>query len=353
MIVSKDLGGGAVAAPLARIAIDRGDEVTVISEGLAPREFAKHGVPLFFQGTPNSLDFPYEYQQGVSFSYFSKIWLDKIKPDAVIVTLGSPILLEDRFALGANECKIPLILLEDCHGAHVRTNSKSQLVFTVDDYAARLAQTAHPQSKVAVVGHPGVLATEEISAIKDRYLTDLKTSSTRIYAFVGGDPGATDEQLALLAKCLQQTSGQWCLIPRFHPKWINANDPVSGRTYGEIWRELLEPIVDHLESDTVGDGRKLVASADVAVADYSTLLTTAVCCGKTAVFLQTPKVLASMRASTGLSVFPLVELGCAHLVTEPVDLSEFLLPPSDCLSALRPYDPQKAYEKMKSFLCKL
>ncbi len=191
VIVSKDLGGGAVAAPLARIALDRGDEVTVVSEGLAPREFVKHGVPIFFQGTPNSFDFPYE--QGAGFSHISKIWLGKIKPDAVIITLGSPILLEDRFAWGANKCNIPLILLEDCHGTHIRTTNKSQFVLVVDEYASGLAKLAHPEARVAAVGHPGVTTLDVVRDITDGYLSELRERDDVgcIYAFVGGDPRAT------------------------------------------------------------------------------------------------------------------------------------------------------------------
>lgn len=342
VIVSKDLGGGAVAAPVARIALDRGDEVVVVAEGLAPRVFAKLGVPLFFQGTPNCREYP--------FSLNMINLLEKVKPDVVLVTLGSPINLELLAGVIANQLGVPLVFIEDCHGAYVRTSVVPNFVITLDDYAAKLVSMRHPQTPIAVVGHPGVPTDDEVILIADQYLADLKTTGARVYAFVGGDPGATDEQLVLLVGCLQRTTGKWCLIPRFHPKWVGVSDPVSGRTYGEIWRGLLEPIADYLEPDKVGDGRKLVASADVAVADYSTLLTTAACCGKTSIFLQTPMVLESMKKNTGLGVFPLVEMGCAHLVTLPRDLSLLTPPTVERLSKLKPYDPLRAYELLRAFV---
>lgn len=337
--MSKDLGGGFVAAGLAKMAMERGDRVVVITEGLAPREFGKHGVPLYFQGTTNFQEVPFSLD----------VWavLQKVRPDLVVVTLGSPSNLENAFALAANRSGILLVFIEDCHGAHVRTSATPNLVVTLDNYASQLVLARYLATQVVIAGHPGVPTLEEVKAIKDRCLHELKIDGTRVYAFVGGDPGAAEEQLALLVRCLQQTHGQWCLIPRFHPKWVDVDNPNSSQTYGEIWQELLKPIASRLKLDTVGDGRKLVASADVAVADYSTLLTTAVCCGKTAVFLETPAVIESMIATTGLTGMPLVELGCAYRVNEPMDLSTLAPPSPQKKSSLQSYDPVKAYEAMR------
>ena len=339
LVVAKDLGGGAVVAPLCRLALDRGDEVVAVVEGLAPVEFTKLGVPIYFQGTPNFSEFPFSLDAGKLINH--------VKPDAVVISLGSPINLENQFGLAANKAHRPLVFLEDCHGAHVRTGAKPELILTVDAHAADLATKAHQTAQVAVVGHPGVPSAGEVLGIRDNFLSDIKHSGKRVYAYVGGDPGATEEQLKLLVNCLAMTRGDWCLVYRFHPKWVGVVNPDSGRTYGKEWEEILSTLGDKTLRDLTGSGRCLVASADVALADFSTLLTTAVCCGKTAVFLETPAVIQSMKIATGLVHFPLVEMGLAHRVSDPVDLGLLKLPSVDNLAMLRPYDPAVAYEQIR------
>ena len=342
LFVSKDLGGGTVSAPLARIALDNGDEVTVITEGLAPPEFRARGVPLYFQGTPNLTEIP--------FSVDALQALRVLRPDVVITTEAWPIHLEESFGLAANKLAIPLIFLEDTQGGYVRTKATPHAVFVVDEYAARLVQEHYSHVEVWVVGHPGVPTEEEIEVIRDCSLSHLKSEGKRVYAYVGGDSETTGEQLQLLIQCFAITSGEWVLIPRFHPKWVSVREPVSGKTFEEFWMSMLDPISSRVLPDSVGDGRKLVASADVSLADASTLLTTAVCCGKTSVLLETSSVIRAIKKDAGLDVMPLVALGCAHSVHEPTDLS-LLTPPDPSLrSSLKPYDPIRAYQYIQELV---
>jgi hypothetical protein len=116
-------------------------------------------------------------------------------------------------------------------------------------------------------------------------------------------------------------------------------------TWEKVWEEMLKPLGGLASPDPVGDGKLLVGSADVAIADWSTLLYTAAACGKTAIFLETPKVLMGMRGETGISTFPLVQLGAAHRVADVIDLSQ--LNPLRGAESLQPYDPEKAYQAIK------
>ncbi len=59
-----------------------------------------------------------------------------------------------------------------------------------------------------------------------------------------------------------------------------------------------------------------------------------------------------MKKNTGLDVFPLVDMGCTHLMALPCDLSLLIPSIPEKLLRLKPYDPQKAYEKIKVFLGK-
>ncbi len=333
--MSKDLGGASVAAPVAQMASSYGDGVTVVTEGLAHLAFMELGIPIFFKGTPNFNEVPFTLDCAKLFAH--------IKPDVVIATEAGPINLEQEVGLAANALHIPLVFLEDTQGGFVRSSALPDAILTVDDYGARLARAKFGTIPIWVVGHPGVPAHSEVEALTSCFLNDFRAEGIRTYAYVGGDPETTGEQLELLKQCLAKTGGDWVLIPRFHPKWVGVRDLVSGKTYGDLWMQMLEPLGDRLVRDPVGDGRKLVASADVSLADPSTLLTTAVCCGKTSIFLETPAVMKAMKKESGLDVMPLVELGCAHRVVEPTDLSLLEPPSPESLEYLKPYDPELAY----------
>lgn len=345
LIVSKDGGGGEVAAPLAKIALESGDEAVVITEGLAAGCFVERKVPIYFQGTQNFHEEP--------FTLDAYSVLKKVRPDVVVTTEGSPIYLEERFGDFANHTGIPLVFLEDCTGGFVRSRACPNLVLTLDEYAGGLVKGTYPKVQVEVVGNPGVPSAEEVTALRDKYLADFREEGP-VFVYVGGEPDTTGEQLALLLKCLELTKGEWRLIPRFHPKWTGVvGDLRTGRTYGELWMRMLEPIKSRLVSaDVAAKTAHAVSSAAVTIGDFSTLLTTATCCGKTAVLLETPAVLEHMENTTGLRVMPLVEQGFAHAVREPQDLSVLHPPAPDKLATLKPYDAAKAYECLKKFVGK-
>ncbi len=342
LFVSKDLGGASVAAPVAEIADKNRDGITVVTEGLAHLAFMERGIPIFFQGTPifNEVSFTLECDE----------LLFRVKPDVVIATEGGPINLEESVGHAANRAGIPLVFLEDTQGGFVRSGAYPDAIITVDDCGARLAKERYGEIPIWVAGNPGVPTHQEVEEMTNCALHDFRAHGTRTYAFVGGDADSTGEQLELLKECLVITEGDWVLIPRFHPKWVKVTDPASGKTYGTLWTEMLLPLCDRIVHDPVGDGRKLVASADVSLADPSTLLTTAVCCGKTSVFLETPAVMKAMKKESGLDIMPLVELGCAHRVAEPTDLSLLRPPFPESLEYLKPYDPALAYQHIQKLV---
>lgn len=337
LIVSKDIGGAEVTAPLAKVAIENGDAVTVITEGLAPAEFMKRGVPFSWEGMLGRLD-----------------WLitelKRLDPQAVVVSLGQPINLENLFAKAANEFCIPLVFIEDCTGAHVRSYAVPDMVLTLNWFSRELACKSYPHAIVETVGDNGVPGEEEKKTITALY-SDLRLKgSETVIAYVGGEPDTTAEQLRLLLKCLELTKGKWCLVTRYHPKRKDLIDKANGRRYEEVWNEMLAPVWDRVASDPIGNGRMLAGSADIVCGDFSTLLTVAACCGNVSVFLETPSVLKHMKKETGLKVFPLAEMGCANRVAEPVDLFKLRPPKLGKLDLLKPYDPKLAYKHIKEFV---
>lgn len=340
LFVSKDIGGANIAAPLAEEFVRGGHSTTIISEGLASAIFEKRGFNLYFKGTINFLEEP--------FTLDAVAVIKKINPDIVVCTDGSPIHLEEEFGLVANQLSVPLVFLEGFWGSFIRNKARPDAMLVLDMYSKELALKAYPEAKVTVVGNPGVVKKNELSSLDNHLLDYLKKDSAKVFLYTGGDPVATVEQLDLLVKCLKKTSGKWWLILRFHPKWVKVTERKSKRTFGEIWNEILSPVVGRIIGHESLSMMEVVVNSDLLLSDYSTFLTTAVIAGKTAITLFTPSVKKSLQGESVVDQVPLVTLGYAYEVKKSCDLSMFQ-PSGKSLDGLRPYDSNVAYTAIMNF----
>lgn len=323
-----------------------GHEVTVIAEGLAAGIFEKAGFSLYFKGTVNFADEP--------FTIDAHAVLRKIKPDAVVTGLGSPINLEQQFGLVANELGIKLIECIDFWRGVNRSTANPYGVLVLDEYDAMLTHQLHPAAGKLIVGNPGV--PQPGSIIPAPEVADLRTEFTKVYTYVGSGERTADE-IEFLVACLKLTTGNWCLIPRFHPKHAKRACPeegraieAGGRTYGEVWTEMLAPLgsrVVYLPTVTKSD--PVVIASDATFSSWSTLLTTSAQAGKVTASLWVPSARDELKELTGLDQVPIVELGCCHSLTEPVDLSGLTPPDPAHVAKLKPYDPEVAYKALMHF----
>lgn len=342
LIVSKDMGGAHVGIPLANLAQKAGYNVMLVAEGLAASKYEDAGFKLYFKGAAN-------FSRGC-FSLDARGVIKKLKPAVIITTLGVPINLEESFGLAANNLGIPLIFLEDYWGVHIRSKAKPNLVLSIDEIAAESARSRfNSATQIAVVGNYTInnsLGLEIPNELREKIKVLRKKFGQVLVFTAGGAP--TSEQILLLTECLKKTS-DWVLIPRFHPKSVNLIGP-SGKTFGEEWRGLLEEFgerVVYIESKTT---EPLVALADATLSGYSTLLTTALVFGHSAVSIATAGVRETMKNETGFTSHPLVEIGLVKEVTEPCNLINCLGKPDSGTRAryLRPYEIEKALQAIEA-----
>mgnify|MGYP001612388079 FL=1 len=99
LFCSKDLGSASMIIPLANEWKRLGNEVVVISEGLAGAKFQEAGLPIFFRGTENFVSAPFTLDVEAA--------LKAIQPSVVVVGESAPCHLEKQLAKGANALSIP------------------------------------------------------------------------------------------------------------------------------------------------------------------------------------------------------------------------------------------------------
>jgi len=331
MLICKDLGSVSMVGPIAQALSNHGYEALPIIEGMgASRWSSMCQVSPVFRGTDDFRRAP--------FSLDASAILNRYSPNVVVVGESSPNNLEGQFARVAQKFNIPLVLVEDFWGGFVRISGlikSPDLVLTLDQHAAGFVQTQFPDTHVVVTGNPGV---RQEGIVQAREVLDLRARGHLVITFCGGGP-ETAEQLQLLLQCLSRTSGEWVLIPRWHPKEADRPDAENGnQPYRETWDTLLEPLgsrvvrFDKLPTDNV------LASSDVVCAGYSTTLTTAAYVGVTAVSLVTPEVKRLLMKESGLSQVPQVALRVAHAVDTPVDLAQFQPCSIEVRARLMPFD---------------
>lgn len=313
-IVSKDILGAKMSLPVAEKLVSAGFEVRCIVEGKAAEMFAKTSLLLSANTGPTT---------SCSYSYVEQ-HLRTMSPDVVIVTYGSPINLEDAYARAANALGIPVIGLEDYWACHRRTSARSDCILAVDEFGAQLARQSFPDAQVRVVGNPAVGDKLKISTSFGHVLGALRSKFGNIFMYADNGPGSAEEQLKLLVACLLRTES-YCLIPRFHPKWI-AESPDGGATYGERWGRILEPLgerVQYVESDR---SDPIAAIADITISGTSSLMTTAIYHGRQAVSLKTPGTVELIETETNgvLHRSPLADRGLVHECITPISFDELL-----------------------------
>ena len=217
--VAKDMGSHSVVSPVIREADEAfgKENVSVVTEGIAAERFFEAGRMPFFAGTK---DF-----RVVPFTFDCRTFLENQKPDVVVVGEGAPINLERQMAQAANNLDILVVSISDLWGGVMQLlsddraeSARPDLMLTLDIYAAELAEDAFPGVPTRIVGNPGVKDVH-VSPEVESWMRNLRRRFDTTYVF-GGGGWHTTADLAFLIASLKQTTGNWCLVPLFHPKWV-------------------------------------------------------------------------------------------------------------------------------------
>lgn len=339
LFVSKDKGGAQVLIPLAKFVRKNGHEVVVVAEGLAAKQFEEAGFTLYFKGMVDFKEIPFMLD-------VIKV-VENTKPDVIIVSAGFPINLEGAFAVASAKKGIPLVIMEDFWGGSGKLKGIiPQLILTLDAYGEKLVHEMFPDVPTEVIGHHEL----PFPITRLLYSTDEVLSSKKYTCVYIGAGYPTEAELKLLVDCLKMTDKEWCLIPCFHPKCINWKTE-DGKRLEDIWNEVLKPISGrvHFISDPV---ESIIPLADIVVSGFSTLLNLSAYLGRTTASLQTTETLASIKEQAGLDKIPIIELGCAHVITEPISLDTLssLVDMKESGRRLRPYLSETAFQAISQFL---
>jgi len=344
MIVAKDMGGANATVPLAEVARKRGDQIVVVSEGLASVKFEAAGFPPYFKGSVNCKVEP--------FTVDAAAMIRSVKPNVVVCAEGSPNNLEGEFARAANAENRYVVAVNDFWNGSTRLKARPDLVLAVDEHDGKLSQVSEPQAKVVIAGNVGVPCRKSIEALRNcPEVETLRSRFDQIIVYTGAGE-STDAEIEALLASLAVTGGYWGLIPRFHPKHAKL-DHRTGGTCEDFWVKQLSVLGGQVVYlDRVNKTDPIAVSSDVVVGTFSTLLTTAAVAGKACASLWIPAVQESLKKQAGLDEIPIVKLGCSHLIEKPTDLSTLSLSPvSEADRAkLKPFNAELAYEAISEFV---
>lgn len=354
LFVAKDNGCASVTEQVAVLARDAGHTVICAIEGLAMKRYEALGFNLRagnnFRGM---VDFRAPTDEEKRIYFHAGRYLDVVRPDVIVTGLGSPINIQRAIAEEATRRGIPLVVCEDFWAKSVghlsREKVRPVMILTVDEYAAEMVDEVFPDSAVGIVGNPGVKKVEIPESVQER-MRALRAEYEKIYVYAGAGSESTTAELNLLIRCLENTKCDWCLVPRFHPKYEKLKLEGMEKPYGEIWREYLAPFTEQVRYVEAPSTDPVACAADMLVSGFSTLLSTALWHGIPAICLNTPETIAALKAhGAHYEEIPQVALGLVPAVTEPTDLSRFGMPTAEALKKLTPYNATLAY----SYICAL
>ncbi len=168
IIVARDIGSANVTSAVARSLRNEGHQVFAVTEGKATEVFQERGI------------FPYvQVPEGTDLALidFRKMFVE-LDPDWVVTGLSSPMNLEHQAGQSANDCNVPLAIIEDVPGASRRMDARVALVVTPDEMGLRLCQGLHPKAVVLIAGNIGVQNVQLGCATEINVPQDLSTIHT-------------------------------------------------------------------------------------------------------------------------------------------------------------------------------
>lgn len=354
------MGASEMSMPLTETAVEVGHDISLVLEGLAAKNYDKliawrnqveKPVPsIFFRGTVDFRDYP--------FTLDAKACFEKMKPDVVVVTMSSPINLEDQIGEAANALGIPVVALNDFWGGLTRAKkTKADLMLAIDKVDAAAAGRHFKGShnfKISVVGNHAVNKARSLSPSAEIQIrmAELKRRFGKVILFAGGGAEYTGAEINLLVECLKKTPGAWVAIKRYHGKHMNRTAP-DGRTWKEVWDEQFAALGDRVIELTTPEGDAVAKLCDCAISGFSTMMTTAVASYKSAVALITPETKKSFEAQTTFRRYPLSILSLVPDISAPVDLTPYFNNVPDKATVdylLKPYDPVLALAEIEKLL---
>ena len=257
LFVSKDIGGTKMLVPIAREAKYAGYAVEIFCEGKGKSLWLVAGMKPYFEGTE---DFQIQ-----PFTFNATQLLNEVAPDVLLIELPGPVNIARSAGLEAMRRGIPVIMVEDFRACVKRLPEvKPSLVLTIDDVAAEIAREfLGNKIQVSVIGNHAVpnLKNYQLPEKISLGVATLRKRFDEIFVFNGRGYNTLPE-INLLVSSLLKTPGNWCIIPRYHPKHRGKIDKASGKTMQEIWDEAFSPLGNRVVQLHDGDSSDMAMIAD-------------------------------------------------------------------------------------------
>lgn len=350
LFATKDIGGTRPVVALAFEAKKRGHEIYVVAEGKGIPQWNAAGITPNIIGSDDPITNPWMLD-------VEELFAD-VRPDVVVCGQSSPINYEDVIGIRANMLGVPLISATDFWAGVRRTKAIPDLLLVLDEVDARLAEDtlAERSGKISgfnivIVGNASYPSTSHVSEGVKTAMADLHKRFDMIFMYAGASPEPTTAELTLLIGCLEKTYGNWCLIPRFHPKYAGATRGKSDRPYSELWEDMLLHFGDRIVSVPEAESSdQLAGFCDLTLSGFSLSSIPAVVAAKPVVSLWTPETRASLLAQSNLDEFPLSELGCAVKIESSVPLNGIDPAPFENRAKLKPFDAKLAFDAIEKLV---
>lgn len=339
LLISSNIGGTNVVLPVAKLALERGHEITVCAGGRGLKRWQDSGMPISVVGQNELTARP----QG--FDPYAILRSQKI--ELVIAGQSSPMDWESDMLLASLFEEVKAFSIGDFWNGWTRLKvgplGGVGLLDVFDVNKLRKDSTWN-KSVGVVTGNPGAVQVSVPDEIRQAF-DELRQKHGRVYLYAMGGPDTALEELQLVVDSMIKTP-QGVLVPRGNPKYNKPGLSEADQIFKQRWEEILDPL---RKSGRVAEvpspaGEPLAAASDVTISGFSTMSTITLCHGGAAISLCIPGVLASLKKQSGLDEIPHVVMGLSTSLAQPGDLSGIKAPSAEQLSQLMPYDPARALE---------
>jgi len=269
------------------------------------------------------------------------------RPGVIVTGLSSPRCLETHLDEYAACVGIPLVHIEDYWGCHKRTDFSADLVVTVDETAACLAQIANPGHKVVVAGFAGISPVTPNAALFSR-MAEVRTRGGYTLVYPDGGPEC-ELALPMLVQSILRSRTRIVLIPKVHLSFKNVAHPSGNGSWDDWCREQIRPLREKDATLDVSDPTDAVCEvADGVVSCYSSTMFRPAVKGKLALTLWDDFIKAQLLESTGLHQTPLMLAGEYPVLDAPRSLDGLFRswPKYD----LKPFDAKTAADAILQLL---
>ena len=229
----------------------------------------------------------------------------------------------------------PIVALQDTYGARLLTDwsefrFRPDFICVNDEVGAHIVHEAWPDmpaNRIKITGYPALDRYSGYNAadvaIKTRQTLQLESGKAIVVYF--GQVARTGEVLQEVVVALNELRQDLYFIPRQHGRMVT--DAPEQMSY---WQAALADFKGGtlIKDTSAVETASLLASADVVLAMYSTVLTEAAVLRKQSIAVLYPDVgMQQFLTETGgvMTEFPLVRLGCTVKVSLRQELTDALI----------------------------